>query len=68
MYVCLNTVSSNKLYDLLSSHQCLLENVYISLHHSFRKHAYSNILKISPSKTESFRLKILIFFIFLLIT
>ena len=31
-----------------------------------RKHAYSNILKISPPKTESFQIKILIFFIFLL--
>ena len=27
-----------------------------------RKHAYSNILKISPPKTESFQIKILIFF------
>ena len=31
-----------------------------------RKHAYSNILKISPPKNESFQIKILIFFIFLL--
>ena len=31
-----------------------------------RKHAYSNKLNISPSKTESFQIKILIFFIFLL--
>ena len=30
------------------------------------KQAYSNILKISPPKTESFQIKILIFFIFLL--
>ena len=29
---------------------------------ALRKHAYSNILKISPPKTESFQLKILIFF------
>ena len=29
---------------------------------SLRKHAYSNTLKISPLKTESFQLKILIFF------
>ena len=29
-----------------------------------RKHAYSNILKISPPKTESFQIKNLIFFIF----
>ena len=27
-----------------------------------RKHAYSNILKISPPKTESFPIKVLIFF------
>ena len=33
-----------------------------------RKHSYSNILKISPPKTESFQIKILIFFIFLLKT
>ena len=32
---------------------------------TLRKHAYSNILKISPPKTESFQIKILIFFIFL---
>ena len=35
---------------------------------TLRKHAYSNILKISPPKTESFEMKILIFFIFLLKT
>ena len=29
---------------------------------SLRKHAYSNILKISPTKTEIFQIKILIFF------
>ena len=29
---------------------------------TLRKHAYSNILKISPPKTESFHIKILIFF------
>ena len=28
---------------------------------SLRKHAYSNILKISPPKTESFQIKILMF-------
>ena len=31
---------------------------------TLRKHAYSNILKISPSKTESFQIKSLIFFYF----
>ena len=35
---------------------------------SLRKHAYSNVLKISSPKTESFQIKILIFFIFLLKT
>ena len=30
---------------------------------ALRKHAYSNILKISPPKTESFQIKTLIFFI-----
>ena len=28
----------------------------------YKKHAYSNVLKISPPKTESFQIKILIFF------
>ena len=35
---------------------------------SLRKHAYSNKLKISPPKTESFQIKNLIFFIYLLKT
>ena len=34
--------------------------------YALRKRAYSNILKISPPKTESFQIKVLIFFIFLL--
>ena len=29
---------------------------------TLRKHAYSNIYKISPPKTENFQIKILIFF------
>ena len=29
---------------------------------TLRKHAYSNILKISPPRTESFQIKIMIFF------
>ena len=33
-----------------------------------RKHAYSNVLKISPPKTESFRIEIPMFFLFLLKT
>ena len=35
---------------------------------SLRKHAYPNILKLSPPQTENFQVKILIFFIFLLKT
>ena len=35
---------------------------------SLRKHAYSNILKILPPKTENFQIKILTFFLFLLKT
>ena len=34
----------------------------ISSWNTLRKHAYSNILKISPPKTESFQIKILILF------
>ena len=40
----------------------------LSLSLALRKHAYSNILKISPPKTESFQIKVLISFIFLLKT
>ena len=36
--------------------------------YTLRKHAYRNILKISPPKIESFQIKILIIFIFLLKT
>ena len=36
--------------------------------YSLRKHAYSNILKILPPTAESFQIKILVFFIFLLKT
>ena len=35
------------------------------MRNTLRKHAYSNILKISPPKTESFQIQILIVFIFL---
>ena len=35
---------------------------------ALRKHAYSNISKISPQETETFQVEILIFFIFLLKT
>ena len=39
---------------------------WIAKYHT--KHAYSNILKISPLKAESFQIKILIFFMLLLKT
>ena len=35
---------------------------------TLRKHTYSNILKISPPKTESFHIKILIFYIYIYIS
>ena len=40
---------------------------YLHLY-SLQKHAYSNILKILPPKTENFQIKILIIFVFLLKT
>ena len=41
--------------------------MHINISLTIGKHAYSNILKISPPKSESFQIKIMIFFIFLLI-
>ena len=41
------------------------KDIYLSLLYffsAFQKQAYSNIFKISPPKTESFQIKILIFF------
>ena len=32
--------------------------LYLQVHFTLRKHAYSNIWKISPSKTENFQIKI----------
>ena len=40
--------------------------VIISVKVSLRKHVYSNIRKILPTKNENFQIKILIFFLFLL--
>ena len=37
-------------------------SIFTAILLSLRKHAYSNILKISPPKTECFQIKILIFF------
>ena len=45
-----------------------LGNKYPFFPTTLRKHAYSNILKISPPKTESFKIKVQIFFMFLLKT
>ena len=47
---------------------CFFPHLFFFWCIALRKHAYSNILKISPPKTESFQIKILIFFIFLLKT
>ena len=44
------------------------ESVSIPFNGILRKHAYSNILKILHPKTETFQIKILIFFMFLLKT
>ena len=35
----------------------LTSETYARVHKTLRKHAYSNILKISPPKTESFQIK-----------
>ena len=40
------------------------ENLQGCLWKPLQKHVFSNILKISPPKTESFQIQILIFFIF----
>ena len=40
-------------------------SVIFKLKNTLWKHAYSNILKTSPPKAQSFRIKILIIFIFL---
>ena len=49
---------SDKNSDIFLGLHCLHEFT-----NSLRKHAHSNILKISPPKTESFQIKILIFFL-----
>ena len=51
---------------VLSSGVCLHDQKVVQ--NTLRKHAYSNILKFLPPKTENFQIKILIFFIFLLKT
>ena len=55
-------------YEPLQTDMDLMTQVPSSADYSLRKHAYSNILKISPPKAERFQIKILIFFIFLLKT
>ena len=47
-------------WRLQNSNEDVQENFF-----TLRKHSYSNILKFSPPKTESFQIKNLIFFIFL---
>ena len=53
-----------------AAYACCYQSTLYLLHAvvSLRKHAYSSILNISPPKTESFQIKFLIFFIFLLKT
>ena len=41
--------------------QSRTQDLVLSMRHTLRKHAYSDIFKISPPKTESFQIKILIF-------
>ena len=53
--------------NILVGHQLFSRNVpykvnIIKPNTALRKHAYSNILKILPPKTEIFQIKILIFF------
>ena len=48
------------------SHITIYKEWSVVQHKPLRKHAYSNILKISPRKKESFQIKFSIFFIFLL--
>ena len=54
---------------MLKARNRLIENVLkikkSALAFALRKHAYSNILKILPPKTENFQIKILIFFFFI---
>ena len=67
IYSCFVVSSSSSVYSQLfccGSFQILRQLVYFPL----RKHAYSNILKISLPKTENFQIKTLIFFTFLLKT
>ena len=64
-------IYSAKIFTQHDKHYYLFPNLSNHLNKfilSLRKHAYSNLLKISPPKTESFQRKILIFFIFLLKT
>ena len=48
----------------MSTHNLCFEQKY-EKHHITETHLFKYILKISPPKTESFQIKILIFFIFL---
>ena len=49
-----------KLYALVDENKI---EIGWEIRNSLRKHTYSNILKISPLKTESFQIKILNFFL-----
>ena len=62
LIVCID--DSHEMQSLISLKKKKNNSSYIAL----RKQAYSNILKILPSKNENFQIQILIFFIFLLET
>ena len=67
------TVDFDMPLDMLKQVSCLLRRFHwihtrYALIHYENMSIYSNILKISPPKTESFQVKFLIFFIFLLKT
>ena len=63
-----STVSSFRHQPKVKLTRELLGQVWSGVYWLLRKYAYTNILKMSPSKTENFQIKILIFFISLLKT
>ena len=61
-FVCVYCSQWSYLFRLYWSRKTCTASVFLAPQ-ILRKHAYSNISKISPPKTESFPIKILIFFI-----
>ena len=69
IYYCNCTDPTQCIYDLGNSDENVSGKFKVFLKHipvsnllTLRKYAYSNILKISPLKTENFQIEILIFF------